>query len=396
VKTKKNILAILFAIGCATQTLGQQWMPDSIPNISSMDHLFYCQVRALFVGADAKTFVITEHRPDSYWDKEKIGRSELLVSYIDHSNITVIKKLDYYAKNPKVKCYNNKYYIFDGDIKTREMKDYYTCYIYNTDWNYSKSIELIQLPGQKGFIDFVVDKSENLYFATDPYAVNYKARRFTGNYIIKISPNGEFIKKLQFKNCIPTEFSISNDTLQLTVNKQGIESQFLYNDSILQIKADANLNYSVVTAKKFIPKDKKIDTQVLLSNGSSVVYIDSLYKVSPNGTMMAFKIALFDQQNIRKWTFEYGNRWIYSTPKPLKNGSFITKVDKRWDSTAVVVFDEKGTQRQIRAFLMNADTRIASNNILDFFEVNPNEIYLFYNKELPTRKEVLYFEKIKL
>lgn len=395
-KTKNNILSILFTLGLVTPTLGQTWIKDSMTNASSIDYLFFSQIREVFVGADSKTFVVTEHRPDSYWDKVNIDRSELLVSYIDNSKIIFIKKLDYYAKYPKIKFYNNKYYIFDNDIKVRKKNYYYTCYVYNTDWSYSKSIELNELPNQKGFIDFVVDKSENLYFASYPYSVNYKAKGFVGNYLMKISSNGEFIKKVLFRNCIPTEFIISSDTLQLTLSKQTIESNFLYNDSILQIKADTNLNYSVFTAKKFVAKDKKIDKEVLLSNGGKVVYIDSAYSLSSNSWTSTFKMALFDNQNIRKWTFEPSNRWFYSTPKALQNGSFITKVDKRWDSTSVVVFDDKGNERQIKSFLLNADTRIIRYNILDFFEINTNEIYIFYIKEFPTRKEVLYFETIKL
>jgi hypothetical protein len=87
-KTKNNILSILFIMCLATPTFGQTWIKDSISNISSIERLFFSQVRDVFVGADAKTFVITEHRPDSYWDKENIDKSELLVSYIDNSNIT--------------------------------------------------------------------------------------------------------------------------------------------------------------------------------------------------------------------------------------------------------------------------------------------------------------------
>jgi hypothetical protein len=255
---------------------------------------------------------------------------------------------------------------------------------------------LSELPNQKGFKDFVVDKNGNLYFASYPYYVNFKAKGFVGNYLMKVSSNGEFIKKALFRNCIPTKFIISNDTLQLTLNKQAIESHFLYNDSILQIQLDTNLNYSVLSSQKFIPKDKKIDKEVLLSNGSRVVYIDSTYNLSPNSWTSTFKIALFDKQNIRKWTIEPSNRWLYSTPKPLKNGSFITQIDKRWDSTSVVVFDGKGNERQIKSFLMNADTRIIRYKFLDFFEINANEIYLFYIKEFPTRKEILFYEAIKL
>jgi len=394
-KAKINILIILFLISLATSTFGQNWIKDNISNVSSIDYLFYSEVREVLVGTDSKTFVITEHRPNSYWDKENINEPELLVSYIDNSNITFIKKLDYYAKYSKIKFYNNKYYIFDRDIKLRNKKVYYSFFIYNNDWSFNKTIELTELPNQKGYMDFVVDKNNNIYFVTEPYSVNYKAKGFVGNYLMKISSNGEFTSKVLFRNCIPTEFKILNDTLQLTLNKQAKESHFLYNDSILQIKVDTNLNYSVFTSKKFIPKEEKIDQEVFLSNGGRVVYIDSSYKLQYSSTS-TFKIALFDKQNIRKWTFEPSNRWFYSTPKPLKNGSFITKVDKRWDSTSVVVFDKKGNQKIIKSFLLSADTRIIRYNILDFFEFKETEILLFYIKEFPTRKEELYFEKIIL
>ena len=81
---------------------------------------------------------------------------------------------------------------------------------------------------------------------------------------------------------------------------------------------------------------------------------------------------------------------------PLTNGGFIAKVDKRWDSTSLVVFDERGNERSIKSFLLNADTRIIRHTIIDFFEINPYKILLFYCKEYPTRKEVLYFETIML
>ena len=395
-KIKNKILSLLFTIGFITPTFGQKWNKDSTTNIYSLDHLFFSQVRKVFIGANSKTFVITEHRSDFYWDKKYKDSAELLVSYIDNSGITFLKKIEFYAKYPEIKFYNNKYYIFDRDIKQRNKKVYYSFFIYNSDWTFNKTIELNDLQNQEGYRDFVVDKNENLYFVTNPYSVNYKARGFIGNYLLKISSNGQFIKKILFKNCIPSDFIISNDTLQLTLNKQAIESHFLYNDSSLQIKVDTNLNNIFFSSKKFIPKDKKIDKEVLLTNGGKVVYIDSTYNLTPSSWTSTFKIALFNKQNIRKWTFEPSNRWFYSTPKPLQNGSFITKVDKLWDSTSVVIFDTAGNERQIKSFLMNADTRIIRYHIEDFFEINNNEIYLFFIKELPTSKEELYFEIIKL
>ena len=395
-KTKKNILSILFTISLVTPTFGQRWINDSTSKISSIDYLFYNKVREVFVGAGSKTFVVTDHKPNLFWEIENIDKSKLLVSYIDNSNIIFLKKLDFYAKYPEIKFYNNKYYIFDRDIKLRNKKVYYSFFIYNSDWTFNKTIELNDLQNQDGYSDFVVDKNENIYFVTKPHSVNYKSRGFIGNYLFKISSNGEFKKKVLFKNCIPTNFIISNDTLQLTVNKQGKKSHFLYNDSTLQIKIDTNLNNIFFSSKKFIPKDKKNDKEVLLTNGGKVVYLDSTYNLTPRSWTSTFKIALFDKQNIRKWTFEPSSRWFYSTPKPLQNGSFITKVDKLWDSTSVVIFDTAGNERQIKSFLMNADTRIIRYHIEDFFEINNNEIYLFFIKELPTSKEELYFEIIKL
>ena len=257
-KTKKNILSILFTISLVTPTFGQRWINDSTSKISSIDYLFYNKVREVFVGAGSKTFVVTDHKPNLFWEIENIDKSKLLVSYIDNSNIIFLKKLDFYAKYPEIKFYNNKYYIFDRDIKLRNKKVYYSFFIYNSDWTFNKTIELNDLQNQDGYSDFVVDKNENIYFVTKPHSVNYKSRGFIGNYLFKISSNGEFKKKVLFKNCIPTNFIISNDTLQLTVNKQGKKSHFLYNDSTLQIKIDTNLNNIFFSSKKFIPKDKKM------------------------------------------------------------------------------------------------------------------------------------------
>lgn len=380
-------------MGLVSPTLGQVWTKDSISNVSSIDHLFFSRVRDVFVGADSKTFVITEHNPDSYWDKENIDKSVLLVSHIDNSNITVIKKLDYYAKYPKIKFYNNKYYIFDSDVKVRKKNYYYVCYVYNADWSYSQSIELNELPQQKGFYDFVVDKIGNLYFLSNPYYVNYKTKGFVGNYLIKISSIGQPIKKALFNNCIPIEINISNDSLNLTLIKQGIETHFLFNDSVINIEADTSLNYKVSKSEKYKPKDSQIAKEITLTNNKKVLFIDSLVKLSPISSTSIFKIGLNDIEGHRVWTKEPNNRWFYGELKALSNGDFITQVDKRWDSTTLVVFNQEGKERQIKAFLMNADTRIIRFKFLEFFEFRKNEIFLFYLKEFPTRKEVYTLKK---
>jgi hypothetical protein len=236
----------------------------------------------------------------------------------------------------------------------------------------------------------------NLYFLSNPYYVNYQTKGFIGNYLIKISSIGQPIKKSLFRNCIPIEINISNDSLKLILIKQGIETHFLFNDSVINIMADTNLNYSVSNSEKYKPKDSQIAKEITLTNNKKVLFIDSLVKLSPFSSTSIFKIGLNDINGHRIWTKVPNNRWFYGELKPLRNGDFITQIDKRWDSTTLVVFNQEGKERQIKAFLMNADTRIIRYKFLDFFEFRDNEICFFYLKEFPTRKEVLYFEKIKL
>lgn len=386
----------MLLVGISMHTYGQVWLSDTTMKASYVDYCFYSNVCTVLVGAQAKTFVITTHRQDDYWDNPKNDYSQLLVSNINGFNISFVKKLEQYADDPLVKFYNNTYYIYDRSIKLRKKKIFYNLHVYNADWSYNKTIELYQLPNQSGFIDFVIDKSEHIYMVSTPYTINYKARGFVGNYVLKIDSNGKFVKKTLFKNCKPIQCSIINDTLLLLLSKQAKKQNFLNNDSVLEVKVDTNLDYTYYTSKKYVPNESKISEEVLLTNGSKVVYIDSIYSLTPLVSTTTFKIALIDTSNNRKWTYEPSNRWHYTIPKPLSNESFITKIDKRWDSTCVVVYNETGETRQIKSFLMNADTRVTRYRILDFYEVNPSEILLFYIKELPSRKQILYFEVIKL
>jgi len=152
----------------------------------------------------------------------------------------------------------------------------------------------------------------------------------------------------------------------------------------------------VVASTAYVPKAKNIDKEVFLSDGDKVVFIDSTYALTPYSLTSTFKIALTGKRNERKWTIEPSERWIFFTPKPLQNGNFMVQIDKRWDSTCLVLFDKTGKQTSVRSFLMNAETRIERFRFIDYFEVSKNEIWIFYAKTYPTREEEIYFERVLL
>ncbi len=184
---------------------------------------------------------------------------------------------------------------------------------------------------------------------------------------------------------------ISGDSIVFHLIHQKLIYPFFKTDSIFDIKSDHELNYTIIAKKQYIPKNKAIKEAILFADGRKVIYIDSTNFLSQISWNSSFKMALLDNGNNRLWTYEPSNRWFFLNPKPLQNGTFLTQIDKRWDSTCLVLFDKTGNQKSIKSFLMNADTRIDRYHFIDFFEVNENEIWIFYKKESPKREEKIYY-----
>lgn len=376
---------------------GQTWTKTNDGKSFYLHNLFYHDLKAFFNGLDSNFYALTAHKPDAYWEKKNEGKSQLLISKItkagEINRTTTLKK---YASKPILRVFNNKYYILDNDYKVTKKMYYYMCYVYNSNWELESQIKIFELPHQMGFTDFVVNQQGQLFLLTNPYFIDHKQSDFKGCYIVKYSLNGEFIKKVLFDKSYSSNLRLSNDKILFQLNHQKLVYPFYQTDSIIQLSCDSELNYSIVSKTAYLPKEKKIDREIFLSDGDKVVYIDSTYALSANSWTSTFKIALLGKSNERKWTIEPSDRWMFSTPKPLQDGRFIVQIDKRWDSTCLVIFDKSGKQTSVKSFLMNADTRIERFHFLDFFEVSKNEIWVFYNKEYPTREEEIYFERLFL
>lgn len=375
----------------------QTWTKTNDGNSFYLHNLFFHDLKAFLKGIDSNFYILTAHKPDAYWDKKNEGKSQLLISKINKAGgINVITTLKEYASKPILRVFNNKYYILDNDYKVTKKQYYYLCYVYNSNWELESQAKIFELPHQMGFNDFVVNQQGQLFLLTKPYFIDHKQSDFKGCYIVKYSMSGEFIKKVLFDKSYSSNLKLSSDRILFQLNHQKLVYPFYQTDSIIQLSSDSELNYSIVSKTAYLPKEKKIDREIFLSDGDKVVYIDSTYALSANSWTSTFKIALLGKSNERKWTIEPSDRWIFSTPKPLQDGKFIVQIDKRWDSTCLVIFDKSGKQTSVKSFLMNADTRIERFHFLDFFEVSKNEIWVFYNKEYPTREEEIYFERLFL
>lgn len=399
VKNKRTRLIFLISIFSfnAFNSFGQTWLKSNESNYFYLHNLFFHDLKAFFKGIDSNFYVLTGHRPDAYWEKKNENKSELLISTVDKKGeIILIKKLKEYINKLILKTFNNKYYLLDNDFKVSKKQYYYICYVYNTNWELESQLKIIELPHQMGFADFIVNKEGSVFLLTKPYFIDHKQDDFKGSYIVKCSYNGKQLKKVLFDKSYSTNLRFSNDSILLQLHHQKLVYPFYRTDSIIEVSCDNDLNYILKEKKQFITRDKKINKEIILSDGEKVIYIDSSYSLSPNSWTSTFKIALLDKQNIRKWTIEPSNRWLFSTSKALQNGTFITQIDKRWDSTCLVIFDKSGNQKSIKAFLMNADTRIDRYSFIDFFEVRENEIWIFYKKESPTREQEIYFQQLLL
>jgi hypothetical protein len=398
---KNKITGVAFLISIlffnAVNSFGQMWVKSDGSNSFYLHNLFFHDLKAFSRGIDSNFYVLSSHKPDAYWEKKNENKSELLVSRIDSKgNITLLTKLKAYINNLVLKIFNNKYYLLDNEYKVSKKQYYYLCYVYNFNWELESQLKIPELPHQSGFSDFIADKEGNLFLLTKPYFIDHKQEDFKGSYFVKCSLNGELLKKVLFDKSYCSNLRISNDSILFQLYHQRLVYPFYQTDSIIKISSDNELNYRVTATSLFIPKDRKIDKEIFLTDGDRVIYMDSSYALSPNSWTSTFKIALFDKQNSRKWSIEPSNRWLFSTPKPLQNGTFITQIDKRWDSTCLVVFDKNGDQKSIRSFVMNADTRIDRYSFIDFFETGKNEIWIFYKKQSPTREEEIYFERLLL
>jgi hypothetical protein len=396
-KTKRLSFLISIIFFITTNSYGQKWISSSDSRSFHLHNLFFHYLKAFVNGTDSNYYVLTEHRPDAYWEKKNEHKSELLISKVDKKGeIIFLKKLNEYVNNLVLKTFNNKYYLFDTDIKVSKKQYYHICYVYTSNWELESQLKIIEIPNQGGLSDFIVNREGYLFLSTKPHFNDYKHVDFKGSYIVKCSPDGEQQKKVFFDKSYASKLVISNDSILLQLHHQRLVYPIYQTDSIFEVRIDNDLNYTITRKKQFIPKEKKIDKEILLSDGEKIIYIDSTYFLSQNSWTSTFKIALLDRQNARKWTIEPNNRWLFGTPKALQNGTFITQIDKRWDSTCLAIFDRSGNQRSIKSFLMNADTRIDRYSFINFFEIKENEIWIFYKKESPTREEEIYFERLLL
>lgn len=378
-------------------SFGQSWAKSNDNNSSYLHHLFFQDLKAFFKGPDSSSYVLTSHKPDKYWLKQNKDKSELIVSKITNAkDITLIKRLKEYANDPIIKSFNNKFYLLDNDFKVSKKKYYYNCYVYSSNWELEAQVKIPELPHQRGFSDFVVTKEEELFLLTVPYFIDHKQKDFKGSYLVKYSLSSGLSKNVLFSQSYSSNLSSKNDSLSITLNHQKFVYPYYQSDSVFNIHCDYELNYAIVKAKEFIQIDKKIKRDVLLADGDRIVYIDSSYALSPISWTSTFKISLINHLNIRQWTIEPNNKWIFSTPKPLQNGLFIAQIEKRWDSTCLVLFKKDGTQKSIKSFPMKPNTNIDRYNFIDFFEIKENEIWMFYKKEAATRDEQIYFERLLL
>jgi len=376
---------------------GQKWTKTHDGNSFFLRNLFYHDLKAFFKGLDTDFYALTAHKPDAFWEKINEGKSQLVLSKITKTGeINLVKTLNEYASRPILRFFNNKYYMLDNEFKVMNKRHYYMFYVYNSTWELESQVKILELPHQMGFTDFAVNQQGQLFFLTDPYFNEHKQSDFKGCYLVKYSPDGAFMKKELFAKSYSSSLNLSNDRILLQLNHQKLVYPFYQTDSIIQISCDSELNYAVVASTAYVPKAKNIDKEVFLSDGDKVVFIDSTYALTPYSLTSTFKIALTGKRNERKWTIEPSERWIFFTPKPLQNGNFMVQVDKRWDSTCLVIFDKTGKQTSVKSFLMNADTRIERFRFIDYFEVSKNEIWIFYAKIYPTREEEIYFERLLL
>ncbi|GAB2825183.1 hypothetical protein [Ferruginibacter profundus] len=398
-KNKLSIKALCITIlfFCHQNSNAQTWIKSTDNNSWYLHRQFFHSLKNIIKGVDSNIYVITSHKPDSYWKKKNEDKSELIVSRIDkNGNISFVTILSRYADNPVLKTFNHKYYLLDKDLKYTKREFYRNCFVYNSNWELELEFKIDDLPHQSGFTDFTVSKEGNIFLLTDPYFLDHRQEDFKGSYLVKLAAGGEVMNKILFEKCFLSGLTIKGDSLHLLLHQQKLVLPFYQTDSLLEVSSDKDLHYSITAREKFIPEDKKVKREILLTSGDRVIFFDSTYALSPNSWASVSKIALLDKQGHTRWTTEPGNRWFYLKPKPLRNGNFITQVDKRWDSTCLVLFDKAGYQRTIRSFVMNANTRIDRYSFVDYFEVNDNEIGLFYKKEAPSREEELYFERILL
>src|SRR6476660_7663240 len=134
-KMKRLLFVISIIFFSTVSSPGQTWIKSTDGNSFYFHELFFHDLKAFFKGIDSDFYALTAHQPDAYWEKKNENKSELIISRINRrGEIRFITKLKEYAKDPILKIYNNKYYLLDNDYKTSKKQSYYSCYIYNSNW----------------------------------------------------------------------------------------------------------------------------------------------------------------------------------------------------------------------------------------------------------------------
>jgi hypothetical protein len=391
-----------FLIGRANS---QTWQSDPTSKSAYLQHHFYNSYDGVLKAGDSY-FIFTRHQPDAYWKKKNRDKSQLVVSKVDSKgDITVVQKLDNYVERSLKKYFNNKFYILSTGAVLIKGKYYSPFFIYNANWQLEKQIFLPEsFKHQRGFGDFVVDKNGYIYVTSSPYFVDHHPQDFTGTYLLKSDTSGNFIKSIFYEKSFLEGLELNNDTLSFTAQKQKLIGVSYQTDSLISVVLNKSLDNLKQVALATTKKDNNYLRALTMSNGTKAVFIDSIYHINANIWASKRKIAMLDKNGKRKWTTETPKNFIvsYSTTEALHDGTFVVEIEKKWvndrvyDTVSLVQFNTMGAQRDIKTFLVGANPGMDRYFISSFFEVKPNEIWLFYRRSFSNSQERVCFERLLL
>ena len=148
-------------------------------------------------------------------------------------------------------------------------------------------------------------------------------------------------------------------------------------------------HFGLATAEELPPARPGTGKEITLTNGKKIITIDSAKRAN--------KLVLIDKEDLREWTTKLHPYWNLYNLKPLHDGRFAAFIDKKFDSTCLTVCDQEGNQHSLRAFPTDLGKHAKETyRLLDYYEITPGTIWLFYEIEKQDEGQTICFEKIKL
>jgi hypothetical protein len=399
---------ILLLITSSLNSFSQAWTNDDSEKALFISDLHYATFNDLTKGFDSAYYLFTQHQPEDYWKKKNRNKGELLVSRIDtNGNISFIKKLDTHSEKVYKALFNDKYYLLDMEVIEISGKYVYKGYVYNSKWELERTFLIPELTKQhqRGYPKFVVDKNENIYLFSSAYYIDHKPQDFTGTYLVKCDKEGNIVNQLFYDKSEISNIELLETGIFVKVLKEKFVYPFYSTDSILKVEVNFDLVPTKQEAQKYSPYEieRKMKSTTILKTGDKVIMYDSSYSVGIDATQFVNKIAYYNSNGKRLWGYQIPLSHNYSTPRALKNGNFILKLEKNnsqeaiYDTISFVQFDKFGNQKIIKTFFDGAKPKIPRYLIsYYYFEGRENEIWLFYQKSEDAKVEKIYFIKLPI